>query len=1144
MSAFAAEKKLDCHDVTINASIITLNDDQGGRVCRQCGTQDDGYVMTLLTYSAYTSRDVVRGDTLFLAAQTLNGEFVTVEFPRVPYRLFLNPDTVGPICVDELYGKNLQLAITRHAELRACTRRVDSASGEYRNLVEVRFRARALYIEVYQILKDKGIPVFIDGAHDALQGLDALLNLGIPGATVTIRLRPSAGFQISQSRWCINSPADVCVHEVSTSRPINLTEVAIALGPDKSICVGDRNRVAWFGEAEAKIFERHLAKIRPRVIVVRNKEKTMRRLQEYSGSFFTNLFSVSPLCPPKLPSHNMPLVHGLGVLVFDVATLPGAILQQRPCQWLDAYHSQKCMEDRWMQASTSYTNTNCPPTPYETFTATMVLQYAANDMVCETKDSAHAPYEGGHSVSPRPSYLLLKPVAVFDFKSHYPSIARAINAGKDTYVAQNGQWDLGRFGGFVTKRQGGLAVALKEQLEERMRIVDNPVMQKRANILKQKINKMVGMCGHRSHPYADTRVAGCITATGRRLLQACHRHVSDIALAGYTDSLFLELPNPAFSSDGSDALTSWLSIPTIKDYESRFRIVIGTEMRSMTSLLLNQEETLVRFQCQQIAVATLFTAAAHAHAMGYLTFDIHDGNPRVDIQIKGVLKSPAMECVRLFNDAVVSISIAGAFLIGGQEEFWLGDIRDLERTLPNQIMTSTGWKTAVRIESSVGQNGLLHAIIHFTDASESRHCFIPRANGEGLVEVTHVTSPVDASACLTRRRESCLLMTEFFCSRLCRLRLSIDAYGIARTNRVLVKSIHGKGKLVSLLEAARNGLPIDLIEYHRRWMRACIDNLICPCCQSPLKNSSESCFVDKASEGNGLFHKSCNPGGQPLDKFPSSILSGYIRTAISTVLVSGYDNAAEAVSCLIALRDKLKGMPVKEDPPSRPYSQVIADMKKKVVEFKPTKEYLGPGSAFACIPNTKGTWLCIESDKISTDVLRLLYEAMRVHVIHGRYDNDTAVLEAVSEYPADRLRFAPPPILRAEGQAPIQAWQEVIDDLAKTPEKPVLTRAAPFKCQVCETAFHLGIGHCGHIACTFCSLAWKKCATCKSAWKMSGLNKSPQMNYHSSVFPFEEWYEYLPVTGWYVYCGPDELLYDSSGRRIIALATGRAFDRP
>ena len=69
-----------------------------------------------------------------------------------------------------------------------------------------------------------------------------------------------------------------------------------------------------------------------------------------------------------------------------------------------------------------------------------------------------------------------------------------------THVPRGGQWDLGAFGGFTTCRGGGLAEALKEQLEERMRIVDDPTMQARAKFLKNKTNIMVGMCGHGSHP--------------------------------------------------------------------------------------------------------------------------------------------------------------------------------------------------------------------------------------------------------------------------------------------------------------------------------------------------------------------------------------------------------------------------------------------------------------------------------------------------------------------------------------------------------------------------------------------------------------------------------------------------------------------
>ena len=252
-------------------------------------------------------------------------------------------------------------------------------------------------------------------------------------------------------------------------------------------------------------------------------------------------------------------------------------------------------------------------------------------------------------------------------------------------------------------------------------------------------------------------------------------------------------------------------------------------------------------------------------------------------------------------------------------------------------------------------------------------------------------------------------------------------------------------------------------------------------------------------------------------------LTKFIRRSypvISAILVSGKKTAAEAVSCLIDLSDSLKSMPIKEVPPSRCYNQVLEELKREAVVLKPSGEYLGSAFAFTCIPDTTGSWLCIEREPDSIVVLRLLFEAMRVCVRHGNYDNDNAVLEAVSAYPADRLRFAPPPILKADARAPTQAWQEVMDDLAKRPEVPVLTTSVSFKCQVCETAFQLGIGDCGHLVCLVCSLAWKTCGRCGSPWKISHFDKLPQMNYHPSIFPFKDWYEYLPVTGWYVYCGP------------------------
>lgn len=57
-----------------------LNDDwgRGGHACPQCHTVDADYVDTLFAYSAYTKRDPVRGDAMFLAAQTHEHRTVVV----------------------------------------------------------------------------------------------------------------------------------------------------------------------------------------------------------------------------------------------------------------------------------------------------------------------------------------------------------------------------------------------------------------------------------------------------------------------------------------------------------------------------------------------------------------------------------------------------------------------------------------------------------------------------------------------------------------------------------------------------------------------------------------------------------------------------------------------------------------------------------------------------------------------------------------------------------------------------------------------------------------------------------------------------------------------------------------------------------
>lgn len=90
--------------------------------------------------------------------------------------------------------------------------------------------------------------------------------------------------------------------------------------------------------------------------------------------------------------------------------------------------------------------------------------------------------------------------------------------------------------------------------------------------------------------------------------------------------------------------------------------------------------------------------------------------------------------------------------------------------------------------------------------------------------------------------------------------------------------------------------------------------------------------------------------------------------------------------------------------------------------------------------------------------------------------------------------------------------------------------------------FYLGIGNCGYIVCIFCFFVWKKCVICKFIWKMLCFDKLLRMNYYFLLFFFREWYEYLLVIGWYVYCGFDEFVYDFFVRCIIVLVIGEVFD--
>lgn len=1119
----------------MTSAAAALNDDLGGRVCMECQTPDDEYVATLFAYSSYTKRDSVHGDRLFFATQTSDGRAVTVMFHPVPYRLFLTP-----LDFKAIQQKGIEFLRFGMHSIRTCIRKMDSSCTIDQELIEVRFQSRYRYLEAYQQLVKRGVPLAIDGAHDVLHGLDAVLNHGIPGACATLRIKHWAGkLKQNGSQWNILVPSRVCAHGDPPQLPVLSTVMAMEWNAaEEKMCIAFSDVVEKYGVGQLKKFEDTLRKARPTVVLLHDIETTLRHVYRYvSSALFSFLFSLLSGCPPAPPGISGTFFPGLGVLVFEVATMHGMNPDEPLSRWVHLYRSQRWLEERWNLAIDLRSDMHNLSGAYGAFTAAMVLRYASNRTVCQLIPEARGSYQGGCTIPPRPGYLLDRPIAQFDFVSMYPSISCVINAGKDTFVSKGGHWQLGEFGGFSTFRRGCLADVLRKLLDERLCIVGDPSMKRRAAFLKKSMNAMVGMAGHKNNPYSDTRVSGCITAVGRHLLRACHLPVSDNTLAGYTDSLFLQLP---CVPTNAAPLQTWMSKSVVKEHEARFQSIVRGALESMAPANKDGIEPLVQIQCKDIGIAGLFTGVAHTYAAGYL-LPGDNGNPQVDIQVKGGLKFAPMECVRSFNEALICTAIAGEFLLVEKGASRLGDVRTLAAAVPISVMTSTGWKMALKVATSTGLQNTMEAVIQYNDNTEDHHWFLPQANADRLVDVTHVVRVEDVGSCLERRRLSALAITETFARQMFQGRLPLSTYVWDKKGEVMVRLEERPSQTVPLSEAARNGFSLDLERYRRRWIETCIDNLACGSCHRLLTNALECRYVPEQEHGQPLLvHESCSvTGAIPLDQVACSLLSRHIKTALSAILVAGAANALEAVSHLIGLQKLLMEIPARDEPPSRPYGEVLAQLRASVTNAASSTEYVCPPLAFACFPDGQGSWFHLPTEPTSLTSLGLLYEAMRILVRHGRYDSDSEVLEAISAYPAHRLRVAPPPVLKKGGKAPVPAWQQVMNELAESPERPKLVTTTTFHCQFCRAIFNLEIGVCGHLACKTCSIEWKTCSICKVEWHGLDFHGTPQMNYHPRVFPFEEWYEYLPITKWCVYCGPDELIYDSSAAHIIALARGK-----
>ena len=148
---------------------------------------------------------------------------------------------------------------------------------------------------------------------------------------------------------------------------------------------------------------------------------------------------------------------------------------------------------------------------------------------------------GGHVLDSRPG--LYRNVALFDFKSLYPSIIRTFRIDP-LGLAEPGPDPVPGFAGAACAREGGvlpeLIASLWERREEAKRSGDQPFQQ----AVKILMNSFYGVLGARGCRFFDPRLASSITMRGHEIIRRSKAFIEDEGfevIYGDTDSLFVLL---------------------------------------------------------------------------------------------------------------------------------------------------------------------------------------------------------------------------------------------------------------------------------------------------------------------------------------------------------------------------------------------------------------------------------------------------------------------------------------------------------------------------------------------------------------------------------------------------------------------------
>jgi DNA polymerase elongation subunit (family B) len=174
-----------------------------------------------------------------------------------------------------------------------------------------------------------------------------------------------------------------------------------------------------------------------------------------------------------------------------------------------------------------------------------------HDKIGERRRSS---FQGAFVYEPRPG--LYKDVAVFDYRSLYPSIISAHNISPETIKCDCCSEDGDRVPGrndiwFCKKEKGFIPTVIKELITRRMRLKEiikqqgtSRVMEARSHALKTLANAMWGYIGFFGSRWYSFEAALSITAYGRHYLSLVIEKAKKMGfeiIYGDTDSIFLDL---------------------------------------------------------------------------------------------------------------------------------------------------------------------------------------------------------------------------------------------------------------------------------------------------------------------------------------------------------------------------------------------------------------------------------------------------------------------------------------------------------------------------------------------------------------------------------------------------------------------------